>query len=404
MADTVQAIRRWEPPIRAHLLALAAAILLPIVLAAGGLLWRYAEDERDRYRENALELARQLAEDVDRELDGMVLALQVLATAPALQAGDLAAFDAQARAVLRYRGANVVLRDRTGQQLVSTRLPFGAPLPVTASPEVREADAAVFATGQPYVSDLFTGTVSHEQLLFADVPVRRDGEVAYALVMTITPGRLSELLAAGLPSPEWMAAAVDRKDRVIARAQEAGRAVGGTAAEDLRRNTAGTEGTWTGVTREGVPVLSAYTRPDLAGWRVVVGVPVDAVEAPLRHLLRLLLAYAALVLGLSALLAAWWGDRLARPVRALAGAGAALGRGEPVAAVASRVREVALVGRALAAASARLREGEARLRARNAELEELTRALDLAQVAILDPDGRARRWSGGLERLYGWST
>src|SRR3954452_2278342 len=147
MTDTVQAIRRWELPIRAHLLALAAALLLPLVLAAAALLGRYAEAERDRYRQDALELARpdalalarqdalelarQLAGDVDRELDGMVLALQVLATAPALAAGDLAAFDAQARAVLRYRGANVALRDRTGQQIISTRLPFGTPLPVS---------------------------------------------------------------------------------------------------------------------------------------------------------------------------------------------------------------------------------------------------------------------------------
>src|SRR4051794_8976127 len=272
MVGTVQALRRWHPPIRAPLLALAAAILLPVVLAAAALLGRYAEAERDRYRESALELARQLADDVDRELDGMVLALQVLATAPALQAGDLVAFDAQARAVLRYRGANVVLRDRTGQQLVNTRLPFGAPLPVSQDAQVREADAAVFATGQPHVSDLFTGTVSHEQLLFADVPVRRDGQVAYALVMTITPARLSELLAAGLPSPEWMAGAVDRKDRIIGRSRKMEQFVGDSASEDLRRHTAGAEGVWVGTTADGTPVLAAYARPRLAGWRVAVRV------------------------------------------------------------------------------------------------------------------------------------
>src|SRR4051794_9760699 len=129
MTDTVQVVQRWEPRIRAHLLAFAVAILLPVVLAAAALLGRYAEAARDRYRESALELARQLADDLDRELDGMVLALQVLATAPALQAGDLAAFDAQARAALRYRGATVVLHDGTGQQIINTHLPFGAPLP-----------------------------------------------------------------------------------------------------------------------------------------------------------------------------------------------------------------------------------------------------------------------------------
>jgi diguanylate cyclase (GGDEF)-like protein/PAS domain S-box-containing protein len=356
MPDSMAGASRRELSAQAHLLALATAILLPLLLAAGLLLWRYAEAERDRCRQDALELARQLAASVDRELDGMVLALQILAISPALAAGDLAAFDVQARAALRYRGANVVLRDRAGQQLVNTRLPRGAPLPVTSSPEVRAADATALATGAPYVSDLFVGTVSRQRLLFVDLPVLHDG-AAHALSMTLSPARLSELLAAGVPSPAWTASVVDRTGRIAGRSREAERFIGDLATEDLRRATAGTEGAWDGVTLEGTPVLAAHARPRLApGWRVAVGVPRALVEAPLWRLLRLLLAGAALVLALATLLAGWWGRRLARAVRGLASAGIALGRGGSVQPIASPVREVNQVGAALAAAHRRTAE------------------------------------------------
>jgi diguanylate cyclase (GGDEF)-like protein/PAS domain S-box-containing protein len=357
MPETVAGAGRRELSTQAHLLALAAAILLPLVLAVGLLLGRYAEVERARYRQDALELARQLAADVDRELDGMTLALRILATSPALAAGDLAAFHAQARAALRYRGANVVLRDRAGQQLVNTRLPWGTPLPVTAAAEVKAADAAALATGEPYVSDLFVGTVSQQRLLLVDVPVRRDGAAARALSMTLTPARLSELLAGGVPSHEWTASVVDRADRIAARSRQAERFVGGRATEDLRRATVGIEGAWDGTTREGTPVLAAYARPTLApGWRVAVGVPRARIEAPLRRLLLMLAAGTVTILGSSALLAAWRGRRLAGSVRLLAEAAVALGRGEVVRPVVSPVREVNQVGDALATAHRRTTE------------------------------------------------
>lgn len=88
---------RRELSTQAHLVALVAAILLPLLLGSGALLWRYAKAERVRQHQDAQALALELVGDVDRELDGTILALRALATSPALQAGDLAAFDAQAR-------------------------------------------------------------------------------------------------------------------------------------------------------------------------------------------------------------------------------------------------------------------------------------------------------------------
>lgn len=341
---------------QAHLVALAASILLPLVLAAAGLLWWYAHTERDRYQQDALVLARELARGVDREIDGIILALQALATSPALADGDLATFDAQARELLRFRGRDISLRDRTGQQLVNTRVPWGTPLPRTKAPQVIEADGRVFADARAYVSDLYIGTVAGQPLLLVNVPVKQRDKPVQALNMTLTPAGLSEMLRRALPSPDWVASIVDRKGLILARSRDLDRFVGTTATEDLRRNAVAAEGVWVGTTADGTPVLAAYARSALSGWRVAVGVPLALVEAPLQRLLAFLALGAFLVLSLASLLAVWWGRRLARAVEQLAEAGTALGRGDLVAAAATPVREVNRVGEALTAASLELHE------------------------------------------------
>ena len=382
--------RRRGLPAQAHVVALAAAVLLPLALAAAALLWRAAEAERDRSRQDALGLARRLAADVDRELDGVVLTLQALATSPALQAGDLVAFAAQARAVPGFRGGEVVLSDRAGRPLVSAGAPE-APLPASTPAELGEAAAAVFASGAPLVSDLPAETASGRFLLLVEVPARRDGAVAFALGVTLPPARLSEALAADLPAPAWTAAVIDRQGRIVVRSREAARPVAGLAPEDARRDTTEPEGLRAGAAPDGTPVLVAYARPRLAPWRVEDEVPAALVEAPLRRLWWLLAGMAP-VLGLATAAAGWWGGRLSREVRRLAAAAAAIERGEPVRPVASPMREINGIGEALAVAAAERATAEAALR------ESERRFRDFAEA------GSDWFWETDAEHRFVWQS
>ena len=382
--------RRRGLPAQAHVVALVAAVLLPLALAAAALLWRAAEAERDRSRQDALGLARRLAADVDRELDGVVLTLQALATSPALQAGDLVAFAAQARAVPSFRGGEVVLSDRAGRPLVSAGAPE-APLPASAPAELGEAAAAVFASGAPLVSDLPAETAGGRFLLLVEVPARRDGAVAFALGVTLPPARLAEALAADLPSPAWTAAVVDGRGRIVVRSREAARPAAGLAPEDARRDATEPEGLRAGATPDGTPVLVAYARPRLAPWRVEDEVPAALVEAPLRRLWWLLAGMAP-VLGLATAAAGWWGGRLSREVRRLAAAAAAIERGEPVRPVASPVREINGIGEALAVAAAERAAAEAALR------ESERRFRDFAEA------GSDWFWETDAEHRFVWQS
>ncbi len=77
---------------------------MPVLFFTGVLLSRYAEGERARQQADALDIARQLASDVDRELAGLQGALQVMTTYISLDAKDWSVVYRQATEVKQFLG------------------------------------------------------------------------------------------------------------------------------------------------------------------------------------------------------------------------------------------------------------------------------------------------------------
>ena len=148
---------RRRGSIRFRLASLVVACVLPVWIAAGFLVYYNYQSRRALTEQRMLETARALTMVVDRELANMQAGLSVLATSPSLASGDLPAFYRQARAVLEaHPGAHIFLADATGQELVNTFLPFGAPLPKHSVPD---AVRQVYATGRPVITNVFKGAV-----------------------------------------------------------------------------------------------------------------------------------------------------------------------------------------------------------------------------------------------------
>lgn len=93
--------------------------------------------------------------------------------------------------------------------------------------------------------------------------------------------------------PAWVVGVTDKNYRLIARSRDQERFVGQRATDDFIANTQGVEGGFLGKTLDGVPVLNAYVRSSLSGWRIVAGVPLATLEAPLRRSYLLLASMAA---------------------------------------------------------------------------------------------------------------
>jgi len=84
--------------IRSQLLLMTAAILIPVILAAGFGLETIREDGRQAALHGLSETARATALIVDREVEGSLSALKALGSSPHLETGNFKAFYEQAAA------------------------------------------------------------------------------------------------------------------------------------------------------------------------------------------------------------------------------------------------------------------------------------------------------------------
>ena len=341
-----------EYRLRSHLIVFGLAAFLPMTILAGFLLFRSAASERADLEARLLHVAENLSDDLDRELSNLITTLKTLATSPALQAGDLAAFHAQAKAaVAPIGGAIFLVEPESLQQVLNTLVPWGTPLPKTgdAKTVLRVRD-----TQQPQVSNYLVGVVSQKPSFDVDIPIMRDGTVQYVILLGLAPEYLLPILNAQTLGPEWISAVVDYNGIVLARtrnnADVAGKAYA-TFTEDL---TIDRRGLVTSKTVEGEEVLRAGVRSQLSGWRAMCSVPIAIAEAPLRRSLQQWGAAAALALALT-LAAAWWLERtMERPLSAASDAASALGRGDPIAPLQSSIAEANGIVAALKHASAEL--------------------------------------------------
>ena len=373
---------RWST--RRHLTALVSAVLLPLLVFAGMLLWEVAQTKRQELQREAVRFADTLAARVDRQLLSFISALQVLASSPAFDRGDVDGLYRHAVEMKRILGSEILVKNATGQELVNTRIGLSGPLPVSLT----EGDRKSIATRQPVVSDLFTPDTAQRPVVSVTVPLIRDGNVVGLVDAGIDPDRLTAMLRQIELPREWLVAIVDGADRIVARTRRQEEFLGTHATPDFRENATGLRGLWIGSTAEGLPVLVAYARSAIADWRIGVGVPVGVIERPLYHSIAWLLGVGAAALIASALLAGFFAQRLIAPLRALARQAERLGRGETVQPTASAIVEVSNVSGALEQASTELRQRETERQQAEAELRSsrarLERVLDTSPVGIVE--------------------
>ncbi len=355
--------RRSGSSVRRNLVLFALALTLPALLFAASILAQYGISERTRLEREAAELASSIASAVDRELTGLLAALDVLTTSRALANGDLAAFRQQAAEILQRQGLLTILSDVTGQLLVYPRAPDGEPLP-KSNPRwsLKELE------GPSFITDLIVGQITGTRQFLVVAPIRSGGEIVQLLQFSVPLSRLQRILdEAGVPP--YQLVIVDRQGIVMARFPRADEFVGGLSAADFRQAAKEAQGFWTGKTLTGTPAFGAYTRSRVSGFRASVAIPNATLNAPLWRSLALLAGVGAALAGLSALLAVYVGRRITKSIAALSREALKLGRGEPVAPLATGLVEADEVGAELATASTNLREREADLRDANEEMQ-----------------------------------
>ena len=416
MQSTVNSASRAAPVratlvgLRAHIVALVAASLLPAFAVGGIAVWAAVGSYRQAFDDRLEGTAKALASAVETEIASHTLALSTLATARDLdRGGDLASFHDRARQVAAMLSTRIFLVAPDGSLLLHTYFPADAEFADRQQRESIDMARQVFDAGLPAIGNLLSGQVTGRWVAPVYVPVIRDAQVKYTLGIALEADRISRMLAGQTFRDGGYASLVDGQGRIAARSADPEQYIGQTVRDWMTDGVrVGESGMLRGANRNGIEIVTAFRRiPGAPGWFVTVAEPLSTYHASLRGPLAMLAigGIGAVVLALA--VAVWIGRRVLRPVDWLTrkaervawtgGASEIMPEGPPV-----RVQEFERLRVAVLQAHVALREraravavGEARLRA----------VLDTAAdaVVVTNEGGTMLSFNRAAEATFGYT-
>ena len=266
-------------PVR--LVLLVAGTTLPLIVFAAGIVFHNYEQDRKDATQRVLETVRSIRLVLDAEMLRMTGGLQVLALTNSLRNGDFDGFRRIAMGFLDQYGKDGVLlvADRDGRTQFSSDTPDVASLPLRNNRDMVEK---VFATKRPQYSNLFTGVVKKRLIVTVEVPVMRDGDVAYDISFSPPIEIFQGIIEQQRPSLDWTISIFDAGGTNFARVPNPQETIGKRASASLAAEMLqNTEATFPTVSLEGVPLITSIARSQLTGWTVAAGIAEHSLVAPL---------------------------------------------------------------------------------------------------------------------------
>jgi len=312
--------------IRARLVLLVIALLLPALLLTGGLLWSLEVQAHHTQERQLAAAARTLSLVIDGRIGEQVATVRALTTSPTLKRANWRAFDAEARDALKDSDSWVSVLGVDGRQYVNTSRPPDAP------PMIVPLSSASWSGTQTgaYVSNLVHGSFSHRHIIVVMRPVTLDdGRLIHVSVVT-PAASFSQLLARQDLPPRWRAGILDGREHVVADNRADSRMVGRLTSPDLRtalRTQA--RGVTHALTLENTPMIAAFDRLQDVGWTAVVALPRDDALGAVRAAMLLGLFIGLLLLAVAVLLALRIARQIAWPVETVATAASEWVAGRP---------------------------------------------------------------------------
>lgn len=180
----------------------------------------------------------------------------------------------------------------------------GAPPGPVAGRATMDEPSLVWSSGMPEIGDLTAGIIPLE------IPILRDGRVAYVLTGVIDPRLFNELLHSAIATKGWVAALLDRSLSIAARSEMGEVFVGTPATPDLSEAIrAGRTGIHRSVTKDGRPSYVATSALGETGWHLAMAIPVSVAEQTYRPIRLQFLADGGLILlalVIAVSLLVWW--------------------------------------------------------------------------------------------------
>ena len=323
---------------RTYLYLMAAAILIPVVLAFWIGVSMLLDWERESRIRRVQETARATALVVDREIAVAEALLRTIAQSESLADENYPRVYRLARRLNGEAGMTwTTLVDEQTRPIFNTLKPYGTALAGTTRPFAAE----VLDSGRTRVSGFFSGPTSGRAVVSVDVPSPPGAGKRYVVSQVFDARYFERVFANGALEPSWLVGIFDAHGVTIARNQGGVHAAGKPMHPEVRTAArhAGS-GVLRHTTHEGVEVYGIYTRSAVSGWTVVIGVPVAEIESAARTA-ALYASLALLVLmGLAMFVAAFLGNKLSAALQQAGSVAHGLARGAVARPRPTRVDEV----------------------------------------------------------------
>jgi PAS domain S-box-containing protein len=287
---------------------LVALALLPVT-AFGTIMLLLFSQEQQKSMETLLEqTATSTVSAIQHSITNDISVLQALANDHALSRGDYADFDDAARRVLETRPAwlRIVLSDRQ-RHMVNTGLAFGSPMrPVMdiASSEV------VYATRKPTVSGVLVQPDRlPEPVYVVRVPVVSQGRVNHTLTAVVRAFSLHDVLLKQSIPQGGRIGVIDQARHFVARTTTSdphdGDIGGKPSASILNSIEKSVKDLTRRTTMDGEDIYIVNADVPTVGWTVLVAVPPEMIESPVRRSLYAATGGGAAALLMTLTLAGW---------------------------------------------------------------------------------------------------
>ncbi len=393
-----------SPSIRSRLLLLVLAATLPVLAYSAFLLQQAYRGSAALVEQTAAVNVRRLALAVDAQVDRAEAVVLALSDLPLLDQPNPAEFDATATHALAAAGLHGYVT------LVGVDGHTAGSLPNAPAHLPDPADRQrVFQAGVPQVSGVYPDPDSKQPYVAIQMPVSRGGKILYDAVIALAADNIVAALLPRILPDGWSASVVDRDNRLIARSFGPPSLIGQPLISSIAALVSNRQdGFGRALSREGDPLLVAFTHAANTGWLVDIGVPEADVRAPRVRSIAALIAGGGILVLASAGLAWLIGRRIAGPVHALAIEAARLGREElPNPNATKGIAEAEAAGHALYQAMqlllARNQEREAALRRAEESEARLLLAQEAGKIGAWETDCATghRIWSQQQYALYG---
>ncbi|HSQ81424.1 MAG TPA: EAL domain-containing protein [Casimicrobiaceae bacterium] len=303
--------------IRAHLVALALAAVIPLAAAAGYVIVDRYRESRHQAENQLRNLATITANNIDREIAESERLLTVLAQRPLVSALDPARCDPFLAEFLKLHPefANLLTRTLRGDSVCALLPDTSGGEAAAAFPWFREGvRRARFTAG-----DAFLGKSSGRWVSVLTQPLRgAGGAVTGLLVLPLDLLKLQARILPAIPG-DVVVSVVDAHGRFLMRSADPEQWIGKPVGNAQLANAARARGD--GIYRvssvDGVARVIAYHSDPRTGWLVSVGIPEDTLFAPVRDRIIRAIVLVLGTLAFALLLARRYGNAIARPITSL---------------------------------------------------------------------------------------